>query len=704
MAELPALKSPATPAAGADLADLLAALDTNASLVQRHIWLITLFQWIRGDGRSAAAAAGRVDILLDVLDARPQLVEHFRAWWQVLLDTVDEATLLSDYGFASRNAFVSELVERLHRKLLPATPETADAAELFSLVLPSPVDALWIEALSPASLERIAALLTAPAQRQPAHAPRALTQWQESLIEGITFCTSNIGAVGFSPDIRVRMSTPARAASPFHTLAADFEALRDAWWASLPDPGADHTMNEAASQAANAAAQARFQDAAVQFKAKLEACRQSAASVYSHLDAHGISMDLVFRLRQLRERVLRIRALLDCLVSETPLTHSAKLIANLARVGQEQRSISALVSSNTSLLAAKVAERSSETGEHYITRNRAEYRAMLRQAAGGGALTAGTTALKFAVMAVGLSAFWTGFWSGVMYAASFVLIQLLHFTLATKQPAMTAPAMAAKLKDISDPLAVESFVDEVTHLVRSQFAAVLGNVAVVFPVAVALSVAMQAAIGRPMIDAETANYVLQSLTLLGPSLLFAAFTGVLLFSSSIIAGWVENWFVLHRLDSAIRYNPAISRALGAARADRWAHFMRQNISGLAANISLGFMLGLIPAVLAFLAVGLDVRHVTLSAGQLGAACASLGLDVVYNPALWWAVASIPLIGMLNVGVSFYLAFRVALTAHNVSGLERTHIRHAIWHRLRRAPGSFFWPAPEPKPQPLASDQ
>ena len=395
MAELPALKSPAPPAAGADLADLLAALDTNASLVQRHIWLITLFQWIRGDGRSAAAAAGRVDILLDVLDARPQLVEHFRAWWQVLLDTVDEATLLSDYGFASRNAFVSELVERLHRKLLPATPETADAAELFSLVLPSPVDALWIEALSPASLERIAALLTAPAQRQPAHAPRALTQWQESLIEGITFCTSNIGAVGFSPDIRVRMSTPARAASPFHTLAADFEALRDAWWASLPDPGADHTMNEAASQAANAAAQARFQDAAVQFKAKLEACRQSAASVYSHLDAHGISMDLVFRLRQLRERVLRIRALLDCLVSETPLTHSAKLIANLARVGQEQRSISALVSSNTSLLAAKVAERSSETGEHYITRNRAEYRAMLRQAAGGGALTAGTTALKF---------------------------------------------------------------------------------------------------------------------------------------------------------------------------------------------------------------------------------------------------------------------------------------------------------------------
>jgi site-specific recombinase len=167
---------------------------------------------------------------------------------------------------------------------------------------------------------------------------------------------------------------------------------------------------------------------------------------------------------------------------------------------------------------------------------------------------------------------------------------------------------------------------------------------------------------------------------------------VLLFSSSIIAGWVENWFVLHRLDSAIRYNPRITAWLGAARADRWAQFMRRNISGLAANISLGFMLGLVPPILAFLGPALDVRHVTLSAGQLGAACAALGWEVVKNPALWWAVASIPFIGMLNVGVSFYLAFRVALQAHNVSGVGRSRIQGAVWARLRQAPGSFFWPA------------
>jgi site-specific recombinase len=45
---------------------------------------------------------------------------------------------------------------------------------------------------------------------------------------------------------------------------------------------------------------------------------------------------------------------------------------------------------------------------------------------------------------------------------------------------------------------------------------------------------------------------------------------VLLFASSLIAGWAENWFVFHRLDSAIAWNPRIVARLGAARAQRWA--------------------------------------------------------------------------------------------------------------------------------------
>ncbi len=661
-----------------DLSELLDALDPDASLVQRHLWLINLIAWIRGGGNSTPQSVARVTLLLDTLQQRPQTRYQLQLWWQALLDTVDATALLADFGFAARSALASELFERMRLKLLPGTPETADASALFSLVLADAFDARWIAALDNSTLTRLADLLQTPVQAADAPEPidSPVSPWQASVMEAITFCTSQIRAAGFSPELRLRMSAPAREALPFHALDADLHALHTAWLASP-------------NQSSGAREHALYH-----FQSRLEACRQAAASVYTHLDAHGISVNLVFQLRQLRARVLRIRALLDCLFSDTPQAHTAALVANLVKAGHDRRSLRVLIAANTSILVSKVADRCSETGEHYISRSIEEHRTMLRNAAGGGAVIAVTTWLKFIVLAMGLSAFWGGFFAGMNYAVCFVFIQLLHWTVATKQPAMTAPAMAAKLRDINAPGAIERFVDEVANLVRSQIAAIIGNLALVTPGVLLISGALWLAFGQPMIDAKTAEHVLHELTLLGPTPLFAAFTGVLLFASSIIAGWVENWFVLHRLDSALRYNPSITARLGPARADRWATFMRNNISGLASNISLGLMLGLVPAFAAFFGLGLEVRHVTLSTGMLGAAAATLGPDLLLQGAFWWCVAGIAVIGALNLGVSFYLAFSLALRAHSISGIDRRRIRHSIFKRLRTRPRSFFWPEPE----------
>ena len=674
-----------------DLNQLLDALDPAADLVNRHLWLSGFFDWVRGDCTSAPAAVARVSLFLDAVAARPGMAERMCAWWQTLIDVIDGTTLLADYGFASRSAFVSEMFERVRLKILPATPETVDASELFSLVLSTPFDAQWIAALDEPLLARLSTLLETRAIDAPYPAKvtgRALTQWQNAVMEALTFCTSQVRATGFAPELRLRMSSQTRATEPFHDLATDFETVRSAFLAQV----AHTTGNPPVTT--DPATDEPLQAALLQFRERLERCRQAAATVYTHLDEHGISVNLVFRLRQLRERVLRIRALLDCLTSKNTNLSTAWLLSHLVTVGQERRSIRALISSNSSLLAAKVAERSSETGEHYITRNRAQYRDMLGKAAGGGALTALTTWMKFGVMALGLSAFWGGFWSSLVYAGSFIVIQLLQYTLATKQPAMTAPAMAAKLKDLTNPQSLDGFVDEVTHLVRSQVAAVFGNVGVVFPAVLLISIALQWSLGHPMVSDKDAAYVLHSLTLLGPTVIFAAFTGVLLFSSSIIAGWAENWFVLQRLQSAIRYNPRITAMLGPERAARWAHFFRDQISGFASNISLGLMLGLIPAFTGFFGLGLEVRHITLSAGQLAAAVGNLGWAALREPALWWCVAALPLIGALNLGVSFYMAFRLALQAHNVTGVDRARISAAISARWRTRPLSFFWPDKE----------
>ncbi|MFO1245973.1 MAG: site-specific recombinase [Ramlibacter sp.] len=650
-----------------DLVQLLDALDPHAGLAQRHLWLIALLDWVRGDRGSPQAAASRVGLFLDAVQARPDALQRLQAWWQAFTGTVDASTLLADFGFASRTAFLSELGERLRHKLLPGTPETQDASELFKLAMASAFDARWLAALDDATLQRLGALLSLPS------ATPGLTLWQRETLEAINYCAGQIRSAGFASDLRQRMSAPSRETQPFHDLATDVEAFRAAFVATPREP-------------------LEVDAAAARLRERLDACRAAANSVYAHLEEHGISVGLVFMLRQLRERMLRVRELMDCLLSDTPHASTARLLSRLATVGAERGSLRALIASNSSLLAAKLAERSAETGEHYITRTPAEYRSMLAKAAGGGAATALTTWAKFALGALGLAAFWGGFWAGAMYAASFMLIQLMHWTLATKQPAMTAPAMAAKLMDLNSGQAIEDFVDEVAHLVRSQVAAVVGNVGMVVPTVLALSGALWLASGAPMISRAEADYVFKSLSLLSPgTLLFAAFTGVLLFISSLIAGWAENWFVLNRLDSAMRYNPRITAWLGVQRAGRWARFMRENISGFAANISLGFMLGLVPPVLAFFSLGLEARHVTLSSGQLAAAAASYGLEALRLPQLWWCVAAIPLIGLLNLCVSFYFAFQLALRARNVSGVDRARIRAAIFARWRERPGSFFLP-------------
>ena len=653
-----------------DLPALLAELDPHAELAERHLWLIHVLHWMRSAAPSIEVAMAKAESFVAAFEADEALRLRLQLWWQRFSDTVDITTLLADFGFAPRTAMVTELTERLRLKLLPGTPETIDAAELFSIALPHEFDARWLTALPEPLLQRLTALLV------PEEAQQGIGFWRHALLGAITYCAGQILANGFSPELRLRMSEEAREEQPFHALIHDVESFRIEFVHGVRTPE-------------------RLEQAEQRLRERLDACRAAIGTVYQHFAAEGISVGLVFRVRQVRTRIVRVRQLLACLTSAHPEQEAARLLAGFVSVGRDRRSLRHLLATNSSLLAAKVTERSAETGEHYISHNRSEYLQMVRRAAGGGLLMSVTTLLKFGLAALAFSAFWGGFWAGVNYSISFVLIQLLHWTVATKQPAMTAPAMAAKLKDMqsSEDAAhtLEAFVDEVANLVRTQVAAILGNVLVVFPAALILSLLWWQMFGATPLDAAHAQSTLDSLHVLGPSALFAAYTGVLLFASSLIAGWVENWFVLRRLDSAIRYNPGFTRWLGKGRAKRWGDFWRANISGFAANISLGMMLGLTPAIAAFFGLGLEVRHVTLSSGQLGVASATFGLGVLALPAFWWALALLPLNGALNVIVSFYLAFRMALRAHNINGVERSRIYAAIRQRLRSKPSSFFLP-------------
>ena len=653
-----------------DLIELLRAIDPEAPLAERHLWLMQLLDWVRGDTQDPDMAVARVRMLIDAAEVRPDWLKLWQHWWEEFLTTMDATALLADLGFAPQDSFTSELGHRLQRKLMPPTPETTDLSELFPLLFPTEFDGRWLRALDARTLTRLRTVLFRAAPGAPP--PNVTDYAMRAVMDAMMFAITQICAIGHSTAVRMRMSDAAKRQRAFAQLPQYFVAMREAVQA--------HGRESAPAVIAIG-----------HLREQLDACRAAASTVYAHLEQHGISVHIEFQLRQLRQRIMRAKALLLCLETDAPVQATTQLLSHLVRVDRDTRSLRALMSDSTVLLAAKVTERNAETGLHYITRDAREYLHMLRAAAGGGALLAGTTWLKLVIGTLGLTAFWGGLAAGINYAISFVLIMLLQWTVATKQPAMTAPAMAAKLRNLDAPGATERFLDEVTHLLRSQFAAILGNVGLVVPVVIGIAMLVEATGHRTVMDHAHAVGTLDHHLVLGPTALFAAATGGLLFLSSLIAGWVENWFVFHRLDSVIAHHPRITRRLGAARAGRWALYWRTKISSYAANISLGLMLGLVPPILGFFGIPFEVRHVTLVAGQVAAAAHELGPQVLHRPVFWGAVGGIAITGLMNLAFSFLLAFRLALTAQNIGAVNRGRVYAALRQRVLRQPLSFVLP-------------
>jgi site-specific recombinase len=285
-----ALMSPTPDAA---LQALLESVDAQAPLAQRHLWLIQMIAWLRGEEQSVPDVLRRLASLAHALETQPAHRAALSAWWLVLQREVDARTLLAEHGFSQHSAFLSALSERLRRKLLPATPETRDPVELFMLTLNQAFDAQWLAAVDAPLAQRLLDLLRPVTQAQE--------EWRTTYADAITFCISQVRAVGFSSEVRTRMPESGAGAQPFHALDLDFDAVR----AALLAPHSPHQAQTLA-------------DAVAAFRVRLEACRAAASSVYAGLADQGISVGLVFRLRELRERLLRIRELLDIALGDNP--------------------------------------------------------------------------------------------------------------------------------------------------------------------------------------------------------------------------------------------------------------------------------------------------------------------------------------------------------------------------------------------------
>ncbi|WP_186147764.1 site-specific recombinase [Burkholderia gladioli] len=685
---------------------LLATADANAPHAERSEWLIELAHWLRREGsvqppaaEGAAAepprgftAHARLRYVLHVLDRNPAWKANVARMLRALLRESDGISLLCDAGMPVHSGFFGALFERIDASLIPPAPNRRELAALFTLMFPAPSDAAWIDALPEDLLARLQALFAYEITETERHEPGSFSR---DLLAALHNLTLQISSTGLSQTVRSRLSgdearKPAEA-QPFYRLTRAMLAVESAQ-AAREDGGPGGSGGEAS----------KLLHEVNYLRVLLDECRQSADEVSAHLYRNGVSVDIVFQVERMRMRIHRAESLLNAWMARDEPRGLARLTAELVDANQNSQSVSHLVRSNFSLFARKLVETNADTGEHYITRGRADYLKMMRMAAGGGLVTVATVCVKFWITGAHLQSMIEGFLAGINYAASFTLMHFLHFTLATKQPAMTAPTLARELDDIGHEEGVKRFVASVVALIRTQAAAIAGNVLVVLPVCLAVQLGAHALLHADVISADKAHATLRSFALLGPTPIYAALTGVLLWASSLIAGWADNWFVLHRVGDAIAYHRRLRLTLGVSGAARLARFCKSNVAGVVGNVGLGMMLGLVPAIVSAFAFGFEVRHVTLSAGSIGVALGVLGKPALASGELWWATAGVLSMAVLNVAVSFALAFTMAVRSRALRPTKVRALIGAIWRAVRADPMSLIWPRAARGPHEAAS--
>jgi site-specific recombinase len=653
---------------------LTSAASPSQPLEERLNWLVDVAQWIRRPGHpgedlspNLSVQTGRLRRFLDVLDRNPPWKLAVAATLRSIIHETRAMALFSETGLPRQFGLLTEMGERLTRRFLPAPPGSAELGVLFDRLFPYRNDDAWIENLDEPTLERFAALL----EHGVVPAEKGWNTLGEEMEDALIYLAAQIQVTGCSGAIRQRLK---------------HQSVRElAFFKMGPALAAAITAREQGDAAALAT---ELNDV----RSLIDACHRAMTETREHLETSGVSTDVVYHLAFLDASLQRFHELLGLAFDPGPrLRRGAEFVALLARQNRARESVIDLLRQNWRLLTRKMVERSGDTGEHYIARSRQEYVAMLKSAAGGGAIMAVTSWLKTIVLAWHLPALMQGVAASLNYSLGFVAIQLTGSSLATKQPANTAAALAARMHNVREPEAIEQLVDEIADLVRSQIASIAGNLALVVPAMLLLHFLILWWTKSEIMSPEKAARTVQSISILGPSLIYAAFTGVLLWASSLAAAWADNWFACNRIGTALATDRRLIRVLGTTRAGRFAQFWTRHIAGLSGNISFGFMLGILPEVAAFAGLPLDIRHVTLSAAFLTASVATLGAGALATKSFALAALGIAGIGFMNLTVSFSLALFVATRACNIQPPERHAIYGAVARRALRHPLSFLLP-------------
>ena len=653
-------------------------VDANADPVEQFIALIDALR--PRDAGDHALANARFTQLCEAIESDDTRRIALRTRLIALFAGRRQASFFADSGILPNTGFFSELWRRIVQRVLPAITDKAYLKDCVSLIFHCRDDYEWLGSISLELKLRFWQSLRMDEVREE----QTLLESFSQMLDAADHLATRIGAMGLEPELVRLYPRMDERDSPFLALAVETHQLAAAYRSYL------------------IGGQSPVEDEQ-QLLVLVAQCNEVIVRVRARAATVGTSLSVTYLLRRLMQSLQRLESLVRILstrhevaqtsADELPLIERWVEFLGDAIEGEARgRGIRTHISRTIGLLALRITDNASRTGEHYITSTRSEYFEMWRSAMGAGFIVAFMAVLKIYSASATLPPLGYALAYSLNYSSLFMLMHVLHLTLATKQPAMTASAIAGAISEIRGRMKdLEKLATVVTDVIRSQIAAILGNVLVALPTAMLLGLLIARITGKPFMDAEKAQHLLHAISPFDSlALFYAAIAGVCLFLAGLISGYYDNLAAYERIRERVENIGWLKSLLGENRLHRFAAYLDDNLGALAGNFFFGIMLGTMGTIGFMTGLPLDVAHVTISSAYFGLALVALDFSV--NPVtIGNSLAGIALIGFVNLSVSFTLALWVAVRARGVSFSQAGGLVAILFGRLRANWKQFVWP-------------
>ena len=608
----------------------------------------------------------------------PQIKENFVVFLQSILQGRNFDSILTDAGILQDTDFIYEVKKRIFAKILPYQAPKETLQYLLNQIFFLDSDPIWVNKIPKKQLEELFELFGFSGIYEAIDEGSVLFE----VMQAMNLLSQRTSGRALESEVLKMVPEYANLESPFAAFEKELFAI-------------ENTIKQKENNFHITSSDINYKQLLVLYKQ----CNEFVEKAFQNSSKYGISLRVNQNLLRIKQQLYRLGVLLPLLVIDKPeekKTKSIELAIKLIKYNCQKTNVRKLINESTQLLSYEITQHTAKTGEHYITESKTEYFKMLYAALGGGLIVGFLCIFKLLLSKLETSDFGHAFFYSLNYSFGFIVIYLLGFTLATKQPAMTAAALITALEDglkknsLSADEKHKSFAKLFARLFRSQFIAFVGNVAMAFPVSL---------LGIWLIDitfhyniAEVKwNKLLVDLSPIHSMAIFhAAIAGFFLFLSGIISGSISNRDKHFEVKYRIEEHPWLKMTFGKERTKKIANWYDKKWSGVISNFWFGVFLGSTASVGLFLGLNLDIRHITFASGNL-----ALGLYganyVVSNSMLFWGIFGIGIIGLVNFLVSFGLSLGLAFRSRNIPLTELRPIFSSIKRRFLSKPMSFFFP-------------